>query len=160
MDTTFRDVRINLCGMLVDASKAAENYTHPIMLLSRYDCCNAIRFDACHFEGNFTGVLYINGRANNISFVNMCKFEENGIGSKFGFSYPVIFIDSSLAESIRFNDMFVSHTSKIKITLLKVIRNILFSMVVLILAPQMNMGLPGRSGFIFTAKIGMIILVV
>ncbi|HFO1295779.1 TPA: hypothetical protein ACY3HK_000417 [Klebsiella pneumoniae] len=114
MDTTFRDVRINLCGMLVDASKAAENYTHPIMLLSRYDCCNAIRFDACHFEGNFTGVLYINGRANNISFVNMCKFEENGIGSKFGFSYPVIFIDSSLAESIRFNDMFVSHTSKIK----------------------------------------------
>ncbi|WP_373631330.1 glycosyl hydrolase family 28-related protein [Klebsiella variicola subsp. variicola] len=114
MDTSFRDVRINLCGMYFDANKREGNYSHPIMLLSRYDCCNAIRFDACHFEGNFTGVLYVNGRANNISFVNMCKFEENGIGSKFGCSFPVILIDSSLAESIRFNDVFVSHTSKIK----------------------------------------------
>ena len=114
MDTTFRDVRINLCGKYHNPDEPHGIYTHPIMLLSKFDCCNAIRFDSCHFEGNYTGVVFISGRANNIAFVNMCKFEGNGVGSIDGYSYSVIEINNSLADSIRFENIFVSHTAKIK----------------------------------------------
>lgn len=108
-DTQFYNLRINSCGYLHNPANAEDIFTHPIMFRGKYDNCNAIRFIAPHLENNFTGVISITGRSNNISFTAMPKFENNSRGAASGAVYPVISINGSLAESIKIDNPFVSH---------------------------------------------------
>lgn len=112
-DTQFYNLRINSCGKLHDPANAADIFTHPIMFRGKYDNCNAIRFIAPHLENNFTGVISITGRSNNISFTAMPKFENNSRGAASGAVYPVISINGALAESIKLDNMFVSHPANV-----------------------------------------------
>lgn len=112
-DTQFYNLRINSCGYLHNPANASDIFTHPIMLRGKYDNCNAIRFIAPHFEANFTGVVSITGRSNNIAFTSMPKFENNSRGAASGAKYPVISINGTLAESIKIDNPFVSHPANI-----------------------------------------------
>nr|UWD63415.1 MAG: Pectate lyase superfamily protein [Bacteriophage sp.] len=112
-DAQFYNLRINSCGYLHDPANSADIFTHPIMLRGKYDNCNAIRFIAPHFEMNFTGVVSITGRSNNISFTAMPKFENNSRGAASGAKYPVISINGTLAESIKIDNPFISHPASI-----------------------------------------------
>lgn len=112
-DTQFYNLRINSCGKLHDPANSADIFTHPIMFRGKYDNCNAIRFIAPHLENNFTGVISITGRSNNISFTAMPKFENNSRGAASGAVYPVISINGSLAESIKIDNPFVSHPANV-----------------------------------------------
>lgn len=113
-DTQFYNLRINSCGYLHNPANAEDIFTHPIMFRGKYDNCNAIRFIAPHLENNFTGVISITGRSNNISFTAMPKFENNSRGAASGAVYPVISINGSLAESIKIDNPFVSHPANVK----------------------------------------------
>lgn len=112
-DTQFYNLRINSGGKLHNPANAEDIFTHPIMFRGKYDNCNAIRFIAPHFEANFTGVISITGRSNNISFTGMPKFENNSRGATSGAKYPVISINGPLAESIKIDNPFVSHPANI-----------------------------------------------
>lgn len=112
-DTQFYNLRINSCGKLHDPSKAEDIFTHPIIFRGKYDNCNAIRFIAPHFENNFTGVISITGRSNNIIFTGMPKFEQNSRGAASGAKYPVISINGPLIDSIKLDNIFVSHPGNI-----------------------------------------------
>lgn len=112
-DTQFYNLRINSCGKLHDPSNAEDIFTHPIIFRGKYDNCNAIRFIAPHFENNFTGVISINGRSNNIIFTGMPKFEQNSRGAASGAKYPVISINGPLIDSIKLDNIFVSHPENI-----------------------------------------------
>lgn len=112
-DTQFYNLRINSCGRLHDPSNAKDIFTHPIIFRGKYDNCNAIRFIAPHFENNFTGVISITGRSNNIIFTGMPKFEQNSRGAASGAKYPVISINGPLIDSIKLDNIFVSHPENI-----------------------------------------------
>lgn len=112
-DAQFYNLRINSCGYLHDPANASDIFTHPIMFRGKYDNCNAIRFIAPHLENNFTGVISITGRSNNISFTAMPKFENNSRGAASGAKYSVISIDGPLADSIKIDNPFVSHPANI-----------------------------------------------
>lgn len=112
-DTQFYNLRINSCGKLHDPSNAEDIFTHPIIFRGKYDNCNAIRFIAPHFENNFTGVISITGRSNNIIFTGMPKFEQNSRGAASGAKYPVISINGPLIDSIKLDNIFVSHPENI-----------------------------------------------
>ena len=108
MDGTFNQVRINSGGSYLTASS---DVTHQINMFNLYDSCNALRFSGCHFENNYSGVVYISGNANNISFHNMCKFENNSRNNLV----PVFQIYGSASESIKIENVFVSHPAGISV---------------------------------------------
>ncbi|WP_374746412.1 hypothetical protein AAHX80_18770 [Klebsiella variicola subsp. variicola] len=108
MDGTFNQVRINSGGRYLTASS---DVTHQINMFNLYDSCNALRFSGCHFENNYSGVVYISGNANNISFHNMCKFENNSRNNLV----PVFQVYGSASESIKIENVFVSHPAGISV---------------------------------------------
>ena len=108
MDGVFNQVRINSGGRFLTADS---EITHQINMRNQYDNCNAIRFMSCHFENNFSGVVDIRGTANNIYFGGMCKFENNSRNNLV----PVFQINGSASESIKIENVFVSHPAGIKV---------------------------------------------
>ena len=106
MDGTFNQLRINSGGSGLSTTSSV---THQINMINLYDSCNAIRFSGCHFENNYSGVVYISGNANNISFHNMCKFENNSRNNLV----PVFQINGSATESIKLENPFISHPANI-----------------------------------------------
>lgn len=108
MDGVFNQVRINSGGRFLTADS---EITHQINMRNQYDNCNAIRFMSCHFENNFSGVVDIIGTANNIYFGGMCKFENNSRNNLV----PVFQINGSASESIKIENVFVSHPAGIKV---------------------------------------------
>ncbi|HGW9584660.1 TPA: hypothetical protein ACNEFQ_005108 [Escherichia coli] len=106
MDGTFNQLRINSGGSGLSTTSSV---THQINMMNLYDSCNAIRFSGCHFENNYSGVVYISGNANNISFHNMCKFENNSRNNLV----PVFQINGSATESIKLENLFISHPANI-----------------------------------------------
>ncbi|MBZ9583490.1 phage tailspike protein [Klebsiella quasivariicola] len=106
MDGTFNQLRINSGGSGLSTTSSV---THQINMINLYDSCNAIRFSGCHFENNYSGVVYISGNANNISFHNMCKFENNSRNNLV----PVFQINGSATESIKLENIFISHPANI-----------------------------------------------
>lgn len=108
MDGVFNQVRINSGGRFLTAGSEV---THQINMLNQYDSCNAIRFMGCHFENNYSGVSYIRGSSNNILFGGMCKFENNSRNNLV----PVNQINGSTSESIKFENVFVSHPANITV---------------------------------------------
>ncbi|EPT4181897.1 hypothetical protein ACVQM4_002568 [Klebsiella pneumoniae] len=108
MDGVFNQVRINSGGRLLSAGSEV---THQINMLNQYDNCNAIRFMGCHFENNYSGVSYIRGGSNNILFGGMCKFENNSRNNLV----PVNQIYGSTSDSVKFENIFVSHPAHITV---------------------------------------------
>lgn len=108
MDGTFTNVRINSGGW---ALTTCAEFTHQINMRGLYDSCNALRFIACHFENNHSGVVDIRGTSNNIYFGGMCKFENNSRNNLV----PVFQINGSSSESIKIENIFVSHPAGIKV---------------------------------------------
>ncbi|WP_275345537.1 hypothetical protein [Klebsiella pneumoniae] len=106
MDGTFTNVRVNSGGWALTTST---EFTHQISFRGLYDSCNALRFIACHFENNHSGVVDIRGTSNNIYFGGMCKFENNSRNNLV----PVFQINGSLSESIKIENVFVSHPAGI-----------------------------------------------
>ncbi|HCB9078214.1 TPA: hypothetical protein M2O93_005317, partial [Klebsiella pneumoniae] len=108
MDGTFTNVRINSGGWALTSDT---EFTHQINMRGLYDSCNALRFIACHFENNHSGVVDIRGTSNNIYFGGMCKFENNSRNNLV----PVFQINGSSSESIKIENIFVSHPAGIKV---------------------------------------------
>ncbi|HBT9869145.1 TPA: hypothetical protein MCO02_004931, partial [Klebsiella pneumoniae] len=108
MDGVFNQVRINSGGRFLTAGSEV---THQINMLNQYDNCNAIRFMGCHFENNYSGVSYIRGGSNNILFGGMCKFENNSRNNLV----PVNQIYGSTSDSVKFENIFVSHPAHITV---------------------------------------------
>ncbi|HCQ8358368.1 TPA: hypothetical protein RHG86_002332, partial [Klebsiella pneumoniae] len=108
MDGVFNQVRINSGGRFLTASSEV---THQINMLNQYDNCNAIRYMSCHFENNYSGVSYIRGGSNNILFGGMCKFENNSRNNLV----PVNQIYGSTSDSVKFENIFVSHPANITV---------------------------------------------
>ncbi|HEN4016321.1 TPA: hypothetical protein U5H52_004887 [Klebsiella pneumoniae] len=108
MDGVFNQVRINSGGRFLTASSEV---THQINMLNQYDNCNAIRYMSCHFENNYSGVSYIRGGSNNILFGGMCKFENNSRNNLV----PVNQIYGSTSDSVKFENIFVSHPAHITV---------------------------------------------
>lgn len=112
-DTTFTNLRIVKGGSAHNPSNAADVFTHQIIMKGVYDNCNACRFIAPHIEGNYNGAVSITGRSNNIIFTGMPKFELNSIGTASGAVYPVISLNGPLVESIKLENLFISHPASI-----------------------------------------------
>ncbi|MCS5791881.1 hypothetical protein LNN71_27155, partial [Klebsiella pneumoniae subsp. pneumoniae] len=108
MDGVFNQVRINSGGSSLSTTSSV---THQINMFNLYDSCNALRFMGCHFENNYSGVAYIQGASNNILFGGMCKFENNSRNNLV----PVNQIYGSTSESIKFENVFVSHPANITV---------------------------------------------
>ncbi|EPR2979610.1 phage tail fiber protein [Klebsiella pneumoniae] len=108
MDGVFNQVRINSGGRFLTAGSEV---THQINMLNQYDNCNAIRYMSCHFENNYSGVSYIRGGSNNILFGGMCKFENNSRNNLV----PVNQIYGSTSDSVKFENIFVSHPAHITV---------------------------------------------
>ncbi|MBZ7735608.1 hypothetical protein FML36_27270, partial [Klebsiella pneumoniae] len=108
MDGVFNQVRINSGGRFLTAGSEV---THQINMLNQHDSCNAIRFMSCHFENNYSGVSYIRGSSNNILFGGMCKFENNSRNNLV----PVNQIYGSTSDSVKFENIFVSHPANITV---------------------------------------------
>lgn len=108
MDGVFNQVGINSGGRFLTASSEV---THQINMLNQYDNCNAIRYMSCHFENNYSGVSYIRGGSNNILFGGMCKFENNSRNNLV----PVNQIYGSTSDSVKFENIFVSHPAHITV---------------------------------------------
>ncbi|MCV6940173.1 hypothetical protein K3H70_11160, partial [Klebsiella pneumoniae] len=108
MDGVFNQVRINSGGRFLTASSEV---THQFNMLNQYDNCNAIRYMSCHFENNYSGVSYIRGGSNNILFGGMCKFENNSRNNLV----PVNQIYGSTSDSVKFENIFVSHPANITV---------------------------------------------